>query len=96
MPNVLTADPVEIALGKDFATIPQVRYVLTERVDGPLLVWIALDSTETSVRRNVYRKELELMDAFPETEFDFNLVAAMGRDAKELATGAHVVFSRQE
>ena len=96
MPKVLTADPVEIALGKDFATIPQVRYVLTERVDGPLLVWIAIDNAEASVRRKIYQKELELMDGFPEIEFDFNLVPAIGRDAKEVATGAHVVFSRQE
>jgi hypothetical protein len=27
---------------------------------------------------------------------DFNLVPALGRDAEELASGAHVVFSHQE
>ena len=36
------------------------------------------------------------MDGFPDIDFDFNLIPALGRKAEELATGAHVVFSRQE
>ena len=96
MPDVLITDSLETALGKDFSAIPQVRHVLTERVDGLLLVWIALDNPEPSVRKRVYRKELELMDGFPDIDFDFNLIPALGRKAEELATGAHVVFSRQE
>ena len=61
-----------------------------------MLVWIAIDNPEPSVRQRIYRKELELMDGFPEVDFDFNLIPALGRDADELAPGAHVVFSRQE
>ena len=96
MPDILIPDDLETALGKDFGVIPQVRHVLTEWVDGPLLVWIALDNPEPSVRKAVYQKELELMDGFPEIDFDFNLIGADGRNAEEFATGAHVVFSRQE
>jgi hypothetical protein len=90
------ANSIETALGKDFGGIPQVRHVLTEWVDGPLLVWIALDNPEAKVRKRVYQKELELMDAFPDIDFDFNLIPALGRTAEQLATGAHIVFSRQE
>lgn len=96
MPDVLITDSLETALGKDFSAIPQVRHVLTERVDGLLLVWIALDDPEPSVRKRVYQKELELMDGFPDIDFDFNLIPALGRKAEELGTGTHVVFSRQE
>jgi|SRR5471032_739230 hypothetical protein len=96
MPDSLVADSVETALGKDFGSISQVRYVLTERADGPLLVWVAIDNPEPSVRRKIYRKELELIDRFPDMDFDFNLIPAMGRRAEELAAGARVVFSRQE
>ena len=96
MPDVLITDSLETALGKDFSGIPQVCHVLTERVDGLLLVWIALDDPEPSVRKRVYQKELELMDGFPDIDFDFNLIPALGRKPEELATGAHVVFSRQE
>ena len=96
MPDVFITDSLETALGKDFSGIPQVRHVLTEWVDGALLVWIALDNPEPGVRKKVYQKELELMDGFPGIDFDFNLIPALGREAQELATGAHVVFSRQE
>jgi hypothetical protein len=96
MPDSLVADSLETALGKDFGSISQVRYVLIERVDGPLLVWIAIDDPEPSVRRKIYQTELELIDRFPDIDFDFNLIPAMGRRAEELATGARVVFSRRE
>ena len=96
MPERLIADDLETALGKDFGEIPQVRHVLTEWVDGLLLVWIAIDSPEASVRKKIYQKELELIDGFPEVDFDFNLVPSLDRNAEELASGAHVVFSRGE
>ena len=96
MRDVLITDSLETALGKDFSGILEVRHVLTEWVDGHLLVWIALDNPEPSVRKRVYQKELELIDGFPDTDFDFNLVPALGREAEELAAGAHVVFSRRE
>jgi hypothetical protein len=95
MPEIIIPESLEIALGTDLSAIPQVRHVLTEWVEGTLLVWVAIDNAEAGVRRQVYQKELELMDGFPEVAFDFNLVATMGRNAEELATGARVVFSRQ-
>jgi hypothetical protein len=96
MPDSLVADSLETLLGKDFGSISQVRYVLTERVDGPLLVWVAIDNSEPAVRRRIYQKELELIDRFPDIDFDFNLIPVLGRRAEELATGARLVFARQE
>jgi hypothetical protein len=97
MPELLLlADTLETALSRDLASVPQVRHVLTEWADGLLLVWIAIDNPEPGVRRRIYQKELELMAGFPEIEFDFNLIPAMGRTADDLATGARVVYSRPE
>lgn len=96
MPNLLTADNLETALAKDLATVPQVRYVLTEWTNGPLLVWIAVDDPEPGVRRRIYQKELEIISGFPEIDFDFNLIPVMGRKPDELATGARVVYSHPE
>ena len=93
---LLLADTLETALSRDLAGVPQVRHVLTEWADGSLLVWIAVDNPEPGVRRRIYQKELELIDGFPEIEFDFNLIPAMGRGAEDLATGARVVYSRPE
>lgn len=97
MPELLLfADTLETALSRDLASVPQVRHVLTEWADGPLLVWIAIDNPQPGVRRRIYQKELELIDGFPEIEFDFNLIPAMGRKADDLVTGARVVYSRPE
>ena len=67
-----------------------------EWADGALLVWIAVENPEAGVRKETCQKELELIDGFPEIDFDFNLVPALGRTAEELASGARVVFSREE
>lgn len=92
--HVGVAGNLEQALAHDLGSIPQIRHILTRRVDGPLLVWIAVDSPDPSVRRKVYRKELALLEGFPEVQFDFNLIPAMGRSAEEIATDARVVYSR--
>ena len=86
---------LEAALAKDLAGIPEVRHVLTDRADGNLLVWIAIDRADSyDVRQQVYEKELGLMDGFPEVNFDFNLIPAGGRSPKDLATGAQIIYSR--
>jgi hypothetical protein len=96
MSDVLIADDLETALGKDFSEIRQVRHVLAEWADGALLIWIAVENPEPGVRKKIYQKQLELIDGFPKITFDFNLIPALGRDAAEIASSARVVFSRQE
>jgi hypothetical protein len=93
-PDVLFGESLEIAMAKDFACVPQVRHVMAEHVDGPFLVWIAVDDPTPEVRARIYQKEMELIDAFPEIDFDFNVVLAMGRSYAEIATGASVIYSR--
>jgi hypothetical protein len=95
-PSPPSPSSVEAVLAIGFASVPQVRHVLIEKADGPRLVRIAVDDPEPTVRRRIYRKELDLIEAFPETGFDFNLIPAMNRAAGEIATGAYVVYSRPE
>lgn len=95
VPEVVVAGNLEAAIATDLASVPEVRHVLSERADGNLLVWIAIDSAESGeVRSRVYDKELGLMDGFPEVDFDFNLIPAMGRNPRDLATGGQVVYTR--
>jgi len=93
--EIAVAEPLESAIAKDFASLPEVRHVLSEYVDGNLLLWIAIDNAGSyDVRSRVYDKELALMDGFPEINFDFNLIPAMDRNVRELASGAKIIFSR--
>lgn len=96
MPEILSLNSIETVLANDFASVPQVRHVLIEKADGPLLVLIAVDDPEPGVRRQIYQKELDLIAAFPDVDFDFNLIPAMNRASDEIATGARVVYSRPE
>jgi hypothetical protein len=90
------AQSLEAALAEDLSAVPQVRQVLTDQADNTLLVWIAVDDPRPEVRHKIYQKELELLNGFPEVEFDFNLIPSHGRSAAEIASGAKVVYSRQE
>lgn len=95
VPEISVSGNLEGALAQDLASIPDVRYVLTERAEGNLLVWVIIDNAESyESRSRVYEKELGLMDAFPEVSFDFNLIPSMDRDPRNLASGAQVVYSR--
>jgi hypothetical protein len=94
--NVETSNSVDAALSEDLASIPPVRHVLTERADGMLSVWIAVDDPTPEVRKTIYGRELHLLEEFPEIEFDFKLIYSLGRNAAEIATGAKVVYSRKD
>jgi hypothetical protein len=93
MPEILTSSSLEIALANDFANVLQVRHVPIERADGPIFILIAVDHPEPGVRRQIYQKGLDLIAAFPEIEFDFNLIPAMNRAPDEIATGARRLFA---
>jgi hypothetical protein len=94
-PEISVSGNLEMALAQDLASIQDVRYVLTERAEGNLLVWIIIDNAESyESRSRVYEKELGLLDAFPEENFDFNLIPSREGDPRTFATGAQVVYSR--
>jgi|SRR5271157_4817172 len=86
---------LEDALAHDLALVKEVRHVSIEKADNNLLVWIVLDNPVKEVRERVFRKELELIEGFPEIDFDFNVIAAMGRDPQQFASSAKLVYSRK-
>ncbi len=93
---VLFGSPLEDALAHDLALVKEVRHVCIEKADNNLLVWIALDNPSKEVRERVFRKELELIEGFPEIDFDFNVIPAMNRGAHYFASSAKVIYSRKD
>jgi hypothetical protein len=81
-------------LAKDFGSVPQVQYVLTEDISDTMLVWIILDDSTLAIRRRVYEKELSLISEFPEIPFDFNVIPSRGRLPEDIVSGARVIYSR--
>lgn len=67
-----------------------------ERADDNLLVWIALDSPTRENREKVFQKQFELIDGFPEIAFDFNLISSLNRSGADFASGATLIYSRED
>jgi len=88
--------PLEEALAKDLSFVAEVRHVLLERADTNFLVWIALDDPTRQVREKVFRKELELIEGFPEIDFDFNIIPAKNKEARSISSSAKVIYSRKD
>jgi hypothetical protein len=87
---------LDIALARDLAIVKEVRHVLVERADGNLLVWIALDNPVREVREQLFQRELSLIEDFPEIEFDFNIIPGTNSEPSRIASGARVVYSRED
>ncbi len=88
------ATDVETAIGLDFAAVDAVQHVLTEHAEGNLLVWVVASQPSAEVRERIFEKQFAIIDAFPDTSFDFNLVSSQGRPG-EISSSAKVVFARK-
>jgi len=86
---------LETALAEDLALVPDVQSVFVERAEGNLLVWIGVANPTREVREKVFQKQFDIIDGFPEISFDFNLIAGKNRDAREFASEAKLIYSRQ-
>ena len=87
---------LEDALARDLSFVPEVRHVCLERADNNLLVWIALDNPTRAIRERVFQKELELIEGFPEIDFDFNVIPAMNRSPRQFASSAKIIYTRED
>jgi hypothetical protein len=94
-PLVLFSDDIEKVVAKDLSRISDVSHVFTHVVDTSVLVWILIDNPNTEVRHRIFDSELSLISEFPNTQFDFNLIPRMGREADEMIRGeAHLAYAR--
>ena len=89
----LYSQGVEDALANDIATVPEVNSIFVERADGNLLVWIVADNPSRSVREQIFQKQFELIDAFSEVSFDFNIVSTRTQNPGEVASGAKLIYT---
>lgn len=60
---------------KKIAMIKEVIALTYEREKEVVRIWTFIEKRDKQVRRNIYNRELELMDAFPTFTFDFNVVS---------------------
>lgn len=92
--SMLYSQSVENALAEYLAMVPEVEQIFVERADGNLLVWLTSDRPSRDVRERIFQTQFDLIDAFPEVSFDFNIISTRPGTPTENVSGAKLVYSR--
>lgn len=77
----------EIQIFKNMLTdIPVVEAIIANRLRKGFSIWTVTDQPSEEEVTAIYWKEWELMEHFPETDFDFHVVEREGKPLDELVT----------
>jgi hypothetical protein len=98
LPNLVDWPVIQIesAIGERLAAIPEVERVYVASRGEVLFVWTATRDFQRSVRNRIYAIEKELFRAFPNIEFDFNVVEASEDIYPEDISDAIVAYTKGE
>jgi hypothetical protein len=79
----------EVFVGLELSIVPEVEQVYVERIESgkTMRVMIMVRDRDSEVRRRVYAREQEIIDAHPQLEFDFYLHPLMGRNPADVVDG---------
>jgi prevent-host-death family protein len=64
--------------------------IIVTRIAGGYSIWTVADQLDEATREQLYGKEWELMQLYPDLNFDFHLLERQGRDLEEFVTLKHV------
>jgi hypothetical protein len=81
-------------IGSRLGVIPEVERVYVASRGEVLFVWTVTSDFQRSVRNRIYAIEKELFKAFPNDEFDFNVVEAGEDTYPEDISDAIVVYQK--
>jgi hypothetical protein len=87
----------EIFVGLELSIVPEVERVFVERIENgkTMRVMVMVRNRDSQVRRRVYAREQEIIDAHPQFDFDFYVHPLMGRNPAEVVDGmGKLAYSR--
>jgi hypothetical protein len=78
-----------------FGAIPAIEKVIADFRPGHVSVTIVLPNPDSKVEKQVFQRELELIESLPDSIFDFEVIFSCGRDLSDIIspTGT-VLFAR--
>ena len=81
----------------EFSLVPKVEYVFTAFRDNRVFyVWVVTDHFDEATREAIYEREKAVIDVFDMFEFDFYIIARMGRDVATLISeGIDLAYKRR-
>lgn len=91
--NASTRVPTEVptsALNEfiafELSLVPEVEFVFTAFRNDVFYAWVIVDKFEEEVRGRIYERERAIIDEFQMFEFDFYIIARLGRDVGDLVS----------
>lgn len=79
----------------ELSLVPEVEFVFTAFRNCVFYVWIIMDRFEEEVRGRIYDRERAIIDEFQSFEFDFYIVAKLGRDVWDLVSeGINLAYQK--
>jgi hypothetical protein len=70
----------------ELSLVPEVEFVFTAFRNDVFYVWVIVDKFEEEVRGRIYGREKDIIDEFQGFEFDFYIIARLGRDVWDLVS----------
>ncbi len=70
----------------ELSLVPEIEFVFTAFRNSVFYVWIVVDKFEEEVRERIYERERAIIDEFTTFEFDFYIIARLGRDVWDLVS----------
>jgi hypothetical protein len=73
-------------IGFEISLVPEVETVFTAFRNQVFYVWVIVSRFEEDVRAKIYDRQRAIIDEFSTFEFDFYIIAGLGRDPWELVS----------
>ena len=70
----------------ELSLVPEVEFVFTAFRNDVFYAWVIVDKFEEEVRGRIYERERAIIDEFQTFEFDFYIIARLGRDVWDLVS----------
>lgn len=73
-------------IGFEISLVPEVETVFTAFRNQVFYVWVIVNRFAADVRTSIYDRQRAIIDEFPTFEFDFYIIAGLGRDPWDLVS----------
>ncbi|MBI3995602.1 MAG: hypothetical protein HY349_06475 [Nitrospirae bacterium] len=83
-------------VAKIIAEVSGVEYIYCRREGQVNYIWAIINELDPQVRRAVYKKEMAIIDLFPEMDFDFNIIARMNKPIQSIISqdGIELIYKK--
>jgi hypothetical protein len=83
-------------IGFEISLVPEVEAVFTAFRNEVFYVWVIVNRFAEDVTAKIYDRQRAIIDEFPTFEFDFYIIAGLGRDPWELVSeSVRLAFERR-